>query len=80
MVHGWDDGDEPWNERKYFDMSLPENTRYSHWKQARLEYQSRTKEDTTRNDELFPIRTNEIKKMEKNKESITSVVEGYLPK
>ena len=68
MVHGWDDGDEPWNESRYFDKSLPEDVRHQQWRNARNDYQRETGKDTTRNDDLFPDRARELEEKEKERE------------
>lgn len=77
MTHGWDDGDEPWNDRYYFDTRLPERQRYSYWNAAVVAYASRKKKASkTKNSELFPKRAEELRNMG---EHIERAVAGYLP-
>src|SRR3989338_9482327 len=54
MVGGWDDGDEPWNDHRYFDIRLREPERRRQWDIARSGYMTRTGKDTTLNSDLFP--------------------------
>ncbi len=61
MTHGWDDGKEPWNDRDYFDLSLPSGVRQAKWSTARGEYQTRTRDDSTLNEKLFPDRAAELR-------------------
>jgi len=64
MAHGWDDGDEPWNDSKYFDMGLPVGERQELWRNARASYNQSTGKDTTLNEDLFPERTLELKSID----------------